>query len=78
MWAAAIGPIIQLILWILGFAMERARLTLQQKESFYNFVKEMSHLGWTPIRLKQSAEKQLEMIKALKAQQKLILQEALA
>ncbi len=69
MFAAAIGPIIQLVLWILGFLMEQARLTIQQKESYYRFVKDMSHLGLTPVRLKESAEWQLEQLRLLKESQ---------
>lgn len=70
--AAVIGPIIQLVLWILGYIIERSRLTLQQKESFYNFVKDMSKIGLAPVALRQSAESQLEILRAMKQKQALL------
>lgn len=67
---AGLGPalalLFQIILQIMGYLMERAKITIQQKESFYKFVKEMSDTGLTPARLKTSADEQLERLKKMK------------
>lgn len=67
--AGAIGPIIQLVIVILGFLMERAGFTIAQKKSFYEYVKDMGHLGLVPVKLVDSAEWQLEQLKKLEEAQ---------
>lgn len=63
-----IGAIIQLVLWILGFVMERSRLTLQQKESYYRFVESMAEVGLAPAKHKTIAKLQLEQLAKLREQ----------
>ncbi len=55
-----IGEIIKLVLFILGFLMNRANVRMEAKKDFYEFIEKMSGYGLAPARLKKSYEKQLK------------------
>lgn len=57
--ADVIAQIIKLILWVMGYFMKRAEVTMAAKESFYLYVKEMAKLNLVPKNLKQESDRQI-------------------
>ena len=69
---AAITAVVQLILWILGYVMKRAEISMDAKKSYYKFVAAMADHQLVSVAVKEDAEYQIAELKKLSANKDLL------
>ena len=52
----AVGEFIKLVLWVLGFFMQRAGISMEAKKAFYKYVEEMGKIGLIPAGMKKDLD----------------------